>query len=667
MGAFAFADVSASASLSFEFGDPDLRDTTPNLPAFSYAQAATATLGLASGDEKVVATATLNLLAPVSATTEMDAVEDTVNYYDAIYEQGTTDVLENQLGGLVATNWAKLQGVIDWWNEDDVRGNAVWGAYKYFAFSSTRSDDDITADTTAFSAAVLAKSIDNALAYDTDDTALEAFEKYDLVEEFDSPTITLKDLVEEIEEAAEEFDFVGIGNTTDEIGDTYYAVVSESGAETPLTDITGALVAQMDADIDAYLEVALTSDIDGTATGVQNLYDSQVTAWTSGNFISRMESYGASTFQYLTAAERAALVNVADLVLSYNIAVGGGPSDPDTYTTTIVQNFISSVTLSFMGVGGVVDVTCYFGGQHVTAGAFSLDMVGHQDPDDNTGAYPALKLALSNGVVPGLSAGLTFYTDITDMQDAVDVADDWYTWIDESALEDEDLVDPVYGLKIDGGYMADLGDMSAGATFAFGMYDLLGDDTSMGFSVMPSFYGMGANIGVCFDYAVLMKLMKLGVTADYTIMGITPNVYFRMFTNNGADGYYTVYGDASSVADVVKTDDDGGMELGGGVSANLADLLPLAVTISGGLDYAMPTNDDNYYAWNAGLSVVPMDAVTISFGANGDSFIGNGFLFNAGVNYVYSIANIYFKLFNSWDADNEERYLGYTLGTSVSF
>ena len=163
--------------------------------------------------------------------------------------------------------------------------------------------------------------------------------------------------------------------------------------------------------------------------------------------------------------------------------------------------------------------------------------------------------------------------------------------------------------------------MSAGATVYFDMYDLLGGDMSMGFGIMPFFSGAGANVNVNFSYAVAMKLMYLGFAADYTIMGITPDVYFNMVTNNADDSYamkWVADNEASSVADVVRVDADGGMELGGGVSANLGEFLPLAVTVSGGVDVALPTNDDTFIAWNFGLSVAPMDALSIYFNGGGD-------------------------------------------------
>ena len=53
--------ITASATLSFEFGDDNTETDTPTLPVFSYAKSAKAELGLSSGDEKVQATATLDL------------------------------------------------------------------------------------------------------------------------------------------------------------------------------------------------------------------------------------------------------------------------------------------------------------------------------------------------------------------------------------------------------------------------------------------------------------------------------------------------------------------------------------------------------------------------------------------------------------------------------
>ena len=169
-------------------------------------------------------------------------------------------------------------------------------------------------------------------------------------------------------------------------------------------------------------------------------------------------------------------------------------------------------------------------------------------------------------------------------------------------------------------------------------------------------------VAECFEIETILFFSCTAMKTGYA--------FRNMITNNAADSYAMVWvadNEASSVADIVRVDADGGMELGGGVSANLSEFLPLAVTVSGGVDVALPTNDDTFIAWNFGLSVAPMDALSIYFNGGGDGFIGNGFIFSTGVNYLYSIANVYFKLYNSWDADNEESYLGWGLGTTVSF
>jgi hypothetical protein len=341
-----------------------------------------------------------------------------------------------------------------------------------------------------------------------------------------------------------------------------------------------------------------------------------------------------------------------------------------TATSTVTQNIITSATLKFNKVFGVLDIAYLYGGQHVGAGSINADSSGHKS--DGVGAYSGLTLGLASDVVAGLSAGAGLFIDSNGV--AAAVSDKWYTLFDETAAEDA----PVLGLEVNGGYTLALGDISLGAKVEFGMYDL-GGTPAWAFAVMPSFSGFGAAVNGEFAYG-LGGLMYLKAGASYGIMGITPSVTFHM-VNAGESGKELAYTSSpTSVLGDVKGDAAGGIAVEGGLSVNVATLaggelpLGLAPTVSGGLVFGKRTDADSKIGWNAGLSVGLLDMITVAAGLSSDPIGNEGTTdagetldWNASVALKYAIATLKLGVSSAYSAADDRSKVGWSLTGSVSF
>jgi hypothetical protein len=695
--------ITASADLTFEFGDSNLEADTPNLPVFSYAKSAKAELGLSSGDEKVQATATLDLLAAASATSTFD--QSNINKYQNIADENfnytTYTVYDNKYIAYMIT-----KGWIQWWNanyDNDILNAADEFSTDYNDADGAGSSDDAidVAGGDDYKPETMALIMDVNMSWEGQytDAAVEDYQEYDFVAERDDAVITMKDLVApDADTDDNSFNFAD-SDDDEEVGYHYYRAITTNTGE--INSAIAALKAEMnnqvveylidelDADIDDFID---NTDFDGIvlaagADGNDTLYEILLEA-TDGDLtndtgvalttfvdpgntptlITALDTLGTDhQFNQLFGdSEKAAISAVVDL---YYSAPYSDTTNDATVTTTIAQQFLKSVTLKFVEVGGVLDITANFGNQHVSIGSINLDGSGHMATAVKT--YPSLNLSLSAGVVEGLRTGIEFYTDDNGAKDAVEETDEWYTYTDETA-DNADPVEPKYGLKFNAGYTASIGDMSVGADAAMGMYDLLGaENLAFGFTVNPFFSGFGANAKVMFDYG--LSMMLLGVAADYTIMGITPDVYFKYIMNDPEGAYQLGYSSApKTTSAMVMSDMTGGMLIGGGVKADLQETvpsLPLGIKLGANIDLGLPTAAAaTYIAWDGSIAVIPVENLTVSFGLNQDTAETETAVdWEGKVNYKYSIADVYFKFFSDYMSTYDKGVLGYTLGTKVSF
>jgi len=618
-----------TGSVTIGIGDTDT-GSWPDLPSYAPFEAttATATIGVASADEKVSATVDLDLLAGATAVTKT-AVDmsdlfaslgflSTPNPLAALPYASTTYMQYARYN-----SWVQLGLLVAWYNgyADDVIG------------SGTTSIWD-SADITALIATL------TSLNYVSTDNPDGTFD--------DGST------------AAE---FVLVGTTNDDGTDWDETTVQTGGY---LEDIAAALT-------------AFTTGIDGLDTAVddavENILDTAAsltlnainTAAGVKNFLGQVQVAGttqADEFIALTQADRDLLEQAADLVYTY----GNVGADNDLTldgTSTLTSNVITGATLKFNKLFGLIDIAYLFGGQHAAAGSINVDSSGHQS--DAVKAYSGLTLGLASDVVPGLNAGVGLYIDSNGVAAAVD--DSWYTLFDETVAADT----PMYGLGVNAGYIASIGeDIKAGAKAYLGLYDLLGTPV-FAFSVKPTFSGFGAAVDAEFAYG-LGGLMYLKAGASYTIKGITPSATFHM-VKPGASGKFLAYAETpSSVLAKVKNGD--GIAIEAGLQVDVAALvggtlpLDLAPSVNGGLTYGMLTAATGDLAWNAGVSIGLLKVLTIAGGLSADP-VGNeatGTLdWNASVAVKYSIATIKAQVKSAYSAADDRAKIGYSLTGTVSF
>jgi hypothetical protein len=609
-GAFAQEDASPLAltgSITFELGDDDLGADTPGLPEFSDTKKATAKLTVASPDEKVTASVSVDLLAAPSVETTVEFPEDEDYYYSTL--TGGTFVFATAWEYQV---WKGLSDLVAFWN-------------------------DVEDDTTAVDGVTIwdPQTVNN-LRNELYDTGVASTAELDVLEELDGDDIVLKSPVKP--------------GATPEDGEEFKWTVTNAG-------YVATIETNFDTTLQAELVAALNKILDESTTTTTGTDVSEINPTAVGDVTSFVNGLTVDQIKDLSDNDKALLKQAVDLEIAFGEVGALDISELDV-ETTVTYTPITAATLSFNQVGGVVDITALIGGQHVTAGALKADASGHQE--DSVKAYSGLKVALSSGVVEGLSASAGLYIDGNDAQDAVDVTDDWYTWLDEDALESEAAADPIYGATVGLGYSMTMMDMTFGATTAVGLYDLMGD-MAYAISVQPSFSGMGAKVGVQFDYG--LDIMYLMANASYTVMGITPAVKFYYVDNAG--DYVLAY--ASTESSVLgKTKNSGGMAVDGSLKVDLAAFLPegMGATISGGAIYGI---DDGDLGWNAGVSVTPMSGLTLSFNGSADAVEESTFDWMTKLAYTYSTATVYFQFADDYDTDDGENVQSYALGTTISF
>lgn len=584
----AFAEVAVTGSVSFSLGDSTSSETT--LPVYSAAKSATAAITVATDDEKVVASVGLNLLPAVTSTYNYGTDNDYGTQYDI-------DLKAEQY----IVGWADYQQLIavaGFWVDNDEYETAA----EEMAFGD--ADDEEAQLLAAINAA--STNVDAAYLDDDGDLAIRD------AEESGAPAADV--------DADTEFEY-----TT--------AVGADMGAI--LTAATGYLDTEVDEAVATICDEADETEIDALTTVV--------------GLVAYVNALDADDYAVLTANDKAVLAAAIDLAVAWdNITT---PSD-GAPTVTSAISYITSASLAFNSVGGVVDIVANLAGTHVAAGKISADGAGHTSTA--VSGYPSLKLGLSSGVVEGVSAALTVYIDDNNAQEAV--SDDFYTWMDETEAQ----ADPVYGLGVMAGYAMAMGDMNVGADFTFGMYDLLGTP-AWALSVAPSFSGMGANVGVQFDYG--MDLMYLMASVDYTIMGITPSVGIHYASATGDNVVSYCASPASVMADYLNTST--GLLLEAGLAADLTELVGMGVSVSGSMDYDFNASQ---LAWGAGLSVAGLvEGLTVGFDASADAVAGSTFDYALSAAYAYSIATISASFGSAYDSGDDATYSTWSLGASVSF
>ncbi|MFW5729134.1 MAG: hypothetical protein ACOCYG_05670, partial [Spirochaetota bacterium] len=541
LASFAFAQeeeaaespLTATGSLSFSLGDSKaFDDTTTPLPVFSSTKSATATLGLATEDEKVSGTIGVNLLAPVSVSSEYDEPTEYEKYNEDVYKSPAE-----------YRDWVDLGRYVDFYNAhiDDktaVDEDSIWDA-----------DDDIDG------------LLDTLNANTTD------------VAKIDSDALALFTPVAE------------------DAGDDQFVWDDESAADVVTAN------AAFQVDLGTYVFNALQNIIDeGTEdNGVADIITvAQLSA--IGDVTEAINDATVEEIGELDADGRAIISQAVDLELAYKSI--GEAGDP-TVTSTVTQDFITSATLSLNQIGGVVDATFLFGGQHVSAGSINVDGSGHTATAVKP--YHGMTLGLSSGVVEGASASMGLYIDDNGVKSAA--SDDFTTWIDE----EQAVVDPKYGMTLGGGYSTSFGDISAGGNLAFGLYDLLGTP-AWAVSVMPSVSGMGGSADIEIAYGI-DSLLYTKAALSYGIMGITPTATIH-FINKGGDDSLAYSADPTSV--IGETKNAGGFATELGLGADLGQFLPVPASIDAGLDLGFPTDGELAMAWSAGLSVTPLTGLTAS-------------------------------------------------------
>ena len=637
--------VKLTGSLDFTLG-ADTQTDTPDLPVMSYAKAATAGITVSSADEMVSASIELNLLAAssVSSTTELDFTGP-----DA-YDQ-----------------YSSLNKAIDaWMNWEEIQA--------YVAFFNTIFDDvdAIDDDADIFEAADLTAFLAVLNSNVTIGTIAEANADADGVDLYAAidPTDT-------VDAAADPGEFV-------------------------MTDAVGAAMAVLAPTvqfaISTLVDEAIADILDNADTAAVNTL---ATAAGLGGYVGALVP---TTVEALTTGDIEAITAAVDYSSAATAEFAPFLVDVTSTVTLTAPSFIKAASFKLMGVGGVADMVGNMGGQNVKVGNIAVDGKGHSDA--TVKSYPSISATLASGVVDGLTAGLTFYSDDNADAVAVDaVADTWYTWIDETVAA-ADPVEPKLGLKVDAGYSTSVGDMTIGAKASIGLYDMLADDTAdqaFAFSVMPSFSGFGAKVDVQFDSG--LDMTYIGADASYTMMGIVPSVAFDMVTLAEDNVLkYVADGEYASGMDAVKG--MGGMAIGGGVTIDVGQFIGMTASVNGGATYAMPTDADEILAWNAGLSVTPIDMLTISAGAsdvgiwegamqslmgwNADATVAlSPFTIKAGINsafkansdgdpvskfgwsgslaYTHSIATVTASVGSAWDTADDEDYITWSIASKIKF
>lgn len=600
--------LNATGSLSFTLGDSAaFDDTTTALPVFSSTRSATATLGLATADEKVTGTINLNLLAPVT-------VDSTFTEPDSIFTEysGYANVTAADY-----QDWVELGNLIDFWNANYDTTFAAGANTDANIFEATNVNGATVAD--------IQDAVEGILNANTDLADADS----------DVGDLTLNTPVAPTEDAtAGDGEFVFTSTAGQHVTTALGAV------ETALLDELSAAINDVIAqssELDARLSV--TVDLDAGTT-IQGVIDDP----TSGLTYEDVQALDAAASDLLTQA-----LDLEAAALALNT-----PADPSV-DSTVTQNFITSATLSLNQIGGVVDATFFFGGQHVSAGSINADGFGHSDA--TVAGYHGMTLGLSSGVVAGANAELGVYIDDNAVQASAD--DDLTTWTDES----QSVVDPTYGMTVGGGYSTELAGLSVGGNAEIALYDLAGD-SAFAFSVMPSVSGLGGSADIEISNGLGVFYTKAALS--YSILGITPTATIHYISNG--DNVLAYSADPTTVISNVQN--AGGFAAQLGLSADLGQFLPIASSIGAGLDLAAPEGGDFGMAWTANASVTPLSGLSLTVSGSGDDVAGNfteDVNWSTGLSYSYGIATVSASVGRSYSASTESTSASWSVGTSVSF
>lgn len=358
---------------------------------------------------------------------------------------------------------------------------------------------------------------------------------------------------------------------------------------------------------------------------------------------------GSGVWEGLASADQAALKKAADIVLKYDNAIAVVINQNYALSTTVTGNFITSASLAFPKVFGVVDITAFLTGSHAAAGSLNADRSGHQS--DAVASYPGLSVALASDVVPGLSVGATLWDD---SNSRVASSEKWYTIFKNEGANVESTL--AYGGNV--GYTLAIGeDMSVGASVAVAQYSTTSDHFAL--SIKPAFSGFGAKLTG--EYASLgTDISYITAAVSYAIMGITPSVTFYQ-----VKGPVVYNSSPLSVIDNLK--DNGGTAIAAGLGVDLKALasLPFAASIS----FSLIDDLTNVkLGWNAGASVTPLDSLTVALAAGHDDVNGGASIdYSAKVSYKYSAATVSASYGTAYNNGGGEYRAFWSLGTSVSF
>jgi len=356
----------------------------------------------------------------------------------------------------------------------------------------------------------------------------------------------------------------------------------------------------------------------------------------------------------MLAADLGHAKEVADLAITAPYGATGSVAN------TVAGNYLTSASLKFSKVFGLVDITAVMAGAHAAAGSIKADLSGHQE--DAVKAYQGITFGLASGIVEGLSVAGSFYADSNVVAEAV--SDSWYTMYSDETVA---ATNAKYAGALKAGYTMAIGeDISVGTGLGFAAYDVLtADAMNWALSVTPAVSAFGATLDG--EFAILgNQVMYINGNLGYSIMGIAISASGYL-----VKGPYAWTDDATTVMDTILGGNDTGyLGFGGSLAidivelAGLAEVIP-AASVNGGATYAVA---DEKLAWNAGLSVSPFEAVTLSGGLSADQVTGSTADWNVALEYAYTpAATIYGNVASAYNTDDEVNVVSYAIGTKVTF
>ena len=359
-----------------------------------------------------------------------------------------------------------------------------------------------------------------------------------------------------------------------------------------------------------------------------------------------------------TAPQLAAAHAMVTFWTDWRNGVFGEPTSDSWANSFPVKN----AYLKVKKVAGVVDIMAEIEGKAVGVGSMVTSAKnGTSGNDANFG----VSLALSEGVVSGLSASVLVTGSDADM--AAAVGQDYENLIDDVA----DPVEPVWGGQVDIGYATKM----FGATVQFGVVDLKADPFKWIASVQP-FVSLADIAGLSlkgeFNLIGTDPIgMGAGASLGASIMGISPSVgFYWKDVNFGGDDSYTTGSGADSITkdsglmtEFNSTDGDAATALALAASVDLAKLISMKlVTLSGGYDMLLTGSKDA--GWNAGVALdfaeVLKMPVTLSF--NISQWEAEALLWSGVLGYTYDKLGVTFTL-GQTDTD----VIGWALAGKISF